>query len=133
VSEGRARELLVLTLAASAGVHTALAPAHASEGALVAAAFAGSFVVLAATAAFVDRSPRREAYWLAALLFGGLLAAYLASRVTAVWPLPHAEAVDVVGAVTKTFEAAGLLSALRLLQKPRAARELPARTQGARP
>jgi hypothetical protein len=125
------RVLLVLMLASSAGVHAALVPTHVGEGALVAGGFALSSAALAATAAFADTSGRPEAYWLAALLLGGLLATYLASRVAIVWPLSHAEAVDAIGAATKTFEAAGLLLALRLLHKPRAAQELPARTQGA--
>jgi hypothetical protein len=122
---------LVLILAASAGVHAALAPAHSSEGLPVAAGFALSSAALAVAAVVVDRSRRPEAYRLAALLLGALLATYLASRVTTVWPLSHAEPVDAVGLATKTFEAAGVLLALHLLHKPRAGLELSATTQGA--
>jgi hypothetical protein len=130
VAERRAREVLVLTLAASAGAHAALAPAHAAEGAAVAAMFALSAVVLAAAAIVVDRHRLPAADSVAALLLAGLLTAYFASRLTTLWPLAHPEPVDSLGALTKLVEAAGLLLALRLLQKPRAAQELPARHEG---
>jgi hypothetical protein len=71
---------LVLTLAASAGVHATLAPMHVAEGAGVLIMFGLSAAVLGATAVAVDRCPRPAAYSLAALVLGTLLAAYLASR-----------------------------------------------------
>ena len=129
MNERRARELLILSLAASAGVHAALVPPHVEEGALVAVMFVLSAVALAATALFVDRRPCSAAYTTAALLLGGLLAASWGSRLTAIWPLLH---VDLVGAITKLFEAAGLVLALSLRQTPAGSRrELAARTQGA--
>ncbi len=132
MNERRARELLILSLAASAGVHAALVPPHVEEGALVAVMFVLSAVALAATDLFVDRRPCSAAYTTAALLLGGLLAAYWGSRLTAIWPLLHAEDVDLVGAITKLFEAAGLVLALSLRQTPAGSRrELAARTQGA--
>jgi len=121
----------VLALAASAGVHAALVPAHAAEGAWVAAMFAVAAIGLAATAVLVERTRRPATCSPAALLLGALLAAYAVSRVTTLWPLPHAERIDVLGAVTKLLEAAGLLLALLLMQRPRAADVLPARHQGA--
>jgi hypothetical protein len=122
---------LALTLAASAGAHGALAPAHAAEGAPVAALFALSAVGLGAAAILVDRLRERAADSAAALLLAGLLAAYIASRLTTLWPLDHAEPVDSLGALTKLVEAAGLLLALRLQQQPRTAHGLPARPEGA--
>ena len=130
----RAREILVFALAASAGTHAALAPPHAAEGAPVPVMFAFAAAGLAATAVLVDRSRRTAAYSLAALLLGGLLAAYAVSRVATLWPLAHPEPIDGLGAATKLFEAAGLLLALRLLQGPAGSvGELSARHQGAGP
>ena len=124
-----AQRALVPALAASAGAHAALVPSHAAESPLVGTLFAASALVLAGVCVLVDRSGRR-AVEAAALLLGGLLALYAASRMTAVWPLAHVESVDAVGAITKLLEAAGLMLALSLLRVPsgsdetlRAARE----------
>ena len=65
----------------------------------------------------VDARERR-AVVVAALLLGGLLALYAASRMVVVWPLAHAEPIDAVGAITKLLEAAGLMLALSLLRVP---------------
>jgi disulfide bond formation protein DsbB len=116
VTERRARELLVFALAASAGAHAALVPAHAAEGAAVAALFALAAAAAGATAVVLDRRRDRAPLALAAMLLAALLAIYAVSRTVAVWPLPHAEPVDALGAMTKLCEAAGLLLALRLLQ-----------------
>jgi hypothetical protein len=119
---------------ASAGIHAALTPVHAAEGPIVAGAFAGSSVALAAAAVLVDRSQRRGALIATALLFAALLGAYAASRIVVVWPLSHAEPVDALGALTKLLEAAGLVVALRLLRSPAgSAWSLPAPQQGASP
>jgi hypothetical protein len=120
-------------LATSAGAHAALAPVHAAEGAPVAAMFALSALGLAVAAVIVERLRHPAADSLAALLLAGLLAAYTASRLTTLWPLAHREAVDFLGVLTKLVEVAGLLLALRLLQKPRTAQRLPARHEGAGP
>jgi hypothetical protein len=134
VTKDRLRALLVLTLAASAGIHAALVSAHTAEGTQVAALFALSALALAGAALLVDRSDQPSAYALAAVMLGTLLALYAASRLVAVWPLDHAERIDAIGALTKLLEAAGLLLALRLLQDPAGStRELPARQQGAGP
>jgi hypothetical protein len=106
----------VLALAASSGVHAALAPSHAAERPLVGMLFAASALVLAWLSVLVDRSDRRAVVVAAALLLGGLLALYAASRLVVVWPLAHVEPIDAVGAITKLLEAAGLMLALSLLR-----------------
>lgn len=73
--------------------------------------------MLAGVCVLIDRGGRR-AVEAAALLLGGLLALYAASRMTVVWPLAHVEPVDAVGAITKLLEATGLMLALSLLRVP---------------
>jgi hypothetical protein len=115
----RARQLLVLACAASAGVHFALAPEHWRESATSGAAFAASAVALCACAVALDRRPRSGLPVTgAALLLAGLLSAYLLTRFTAMPPLAdHAEPVDAVGAVTKLVEAVGLALAVVVSQR----------------
>ena len=68
------------------------------------------------------------------LLLSSLLAAYAATRVVALPPLPHAEPVDAIGVVTKLVEATGLVLALRLFHTSAGhATALPAQREGARP
>ena len=134
MSPARTRQLLVLALAASAGVHLALVPTHAAESPPVGAMFALSALMLAALALLVDRRAGPVTPMAAALLLGSLLALYAGSRVVAVWPLEHSEPVDPVGALTKLFEAAGLVLALRLMQTPTGSvRRLPDQREGAGP
>ena len=133
VSRPRARQILVLTLAASAGAHAALVPAHAAESHVVAAGFALSALALAVIALLVDRSDRPGPVVAAASLLASLLLAYAATRVAAVWPLTHAEPVDAIGAVTKLIEAAGLVLAVRLAKAQAGGSKLPARHEGAGP
>jgi uncharacterized protein YjeT (DUF2065 family) len=115
----RARQLLVLACAVSAGVHFALAPEHWRESASSGAAFAASAVALGVCALALDRLPRsRLPVTGAALLLAGLLGAYLLTRFTAMPPLTdHAEPVDAVGAVTKVVEATGLALAVVVSQR----------------
>jgi hypothetical protein len=109
-------QLFVLLLAATAGVHTALVPMHAHEAATVQIVFALSAAALFASALLVERTEGRVAVAVAAFLLAALLAAYVGTRVTVVWPFEHAEPVDPLGALTKLLEAAGLLLALGLLR-----------------
>lgn len=131
-SRPRTRQILVLTLAASAGLHAALVPAHAADTA-VAAGFALSALALAIVALLVDRSDRPGSVVTAALLLASLLSAYAATRVAAVWPLTHAEPVDAIGAVTKLIETAGLVLAVRLVKAQAGGSKLPARYEGVGP
>ena len=76
----RAARLLVLALASSAGVHAALAPAHAAETPLLGAMFALAALTLAGVAQRVDRAPGPVALAAAVLLLCSLLVAYAATR-----------------------------------------------------
>jgi hypothetical protein len=126
--------LLVLVLAASAGVHAALVPGHAAKSFAAGALFAVSALALAALALAVDRSDGMRTVAAAALLLCLLLAAYAATRVAVLWPFDHAEPVDVLGALTKLLEAAGLVLAVRLLHAQAGSHtRLSARTEGAGP
>jgi hypothetical protein len=91
------RLLLLCALAASAGIHLALAGSHGPSFHVAAA-------LLAVSAAAVALRPGRHAATAAALLLGGLLAAYALSG----------EQLDGLAAVTKSIEGAGLLLALAL-------------------
>ena len=126
--------LLVFALAASAGVHAALVPAHAAETPLFGAMFALSALALAGVAVWVDHTPGPVALVAAVLLLSSLLAAYAATRLVALPPLAHTEPVDPLGAATKLVEAAGLVLALRLFHAPAGhATVLPAQREGAGP
>jgi hypothetical protein len=110
------RTALVLALAGSAGAHAALAPVHAAEAPPAGLLFGASAVALAALAVLADRSDRPGAIVASASLLGALLALYVVSRLTVVWPLDHAEPVDAIGVITKVCEATGLVLALGLLE-----------------
>jgi hypothetical protein len=112
-------ELLVLVCAASAGVHAVLAPSHLREGPALGLGFAVAAIALAAVAIALDRRPHStRARHAAALLLGALIAAYVATRVTAVPILgEHRESLDAVGAVTKLIEAIGLALAIKPTNK----------------
>jgi hypothetical protein len=103
------RDVLIVACAVSAGVHAALVPDHL--------AFVVVAVVLAGLAAALARGRGSENLVLdaAAVLLGGLIAAYVLAVTTGV-PLlhPEPERVDGLGLVTKGIEAAGLLAALNL-------------------
>jgi hypothetical protein len=109
-------------------------PAHAEESLAAGAMFAISALALAVVAVLTDRGHGAAPLAAAALLLGALLAAYAATRVVALWPFGHAEAIDAIGVLTKSVEAAGLLLALRLLLAPASSRRrLPALPEGAGP
>ena len=112
----RCSQLLVLVLAATAGVHVALVPMHAHEGSAVQILFGISAVALFATTLAVERSGGRAALASAVLLLAALIGAYAATRLTLVWPFEEVEEIDALGAVTKLLEAIGLVLALVLLR-----------------
>jgi hypothetical protein len=111
------RDLLVVACAVSAGVHVALAPEHAAEGAAAAVAFLVSAAALAVLAVVLTRRPRPAAIAAAGLLLAGLIGSW-ALAVTTGLPLlhPHPEAVEAVAVLTKAVELVGLLAAVRLVR-----------------
>jgi hypothetical protein len=80
MSSAGAERLIVLALAASAGMHGALVPAHASEAPLLGPLFALSALLLAALTIQVARVPGVVTLGAAALMLAALLAAYIATR-----------------------------------------------------
>jgi hypothetical protein len=106
----------MLAATVSAGIHAGLAPEHLGEVPLLGISFVLATVALLAVAAAVTIRPRAPLpASLAALLFAGLILAYVASRTTGLPVLePEPEAADAIGIVTVAIQSAGLLAALRL-------------------
>ena len=108
--------LVVLATTVSAGIHAGLVPEHLGEMPLLGVSFVLAVLALLAIGAAVAIRPRA---WLpaslAALLFAGLILAYVASRTTGLPVLePEPEEVDAIGIVTIAFQFVGLLAALWL-------------------
>jgi len=104
----------VLAALVSAYVHLALTPEHMKEMPALGIAFIVSVVLSLAVGFSVVLKP--DAKWpaqAAALLFSGLVFAYVASRTTGL-PLlePVPEPLDLVGVLTVAAELAGLAAAL---------------------
>jgi hypothetical protein len=112
---------VVFACAASAGIHAGLVPEHVREEPRLGVAFALAVVVLLATAAAVAaRSLDRGVAGLAAVVLGGLVACYVASRTTGI-PLldPEPEAVDAVGVSAVAIQLVGLVFAVgRSTERP---------------
>jgi hypothetical protein len=112
---------VVFAGAASAGIHAGLVPEHLREEPRLGVAFALAVVLLLATAAMVALKPSdRGAARLAAVVLGGLVACYVASRTTGI-PLldPEPEALDAVGVSAVAIQLVGLMFALaRSTERP---------------
>src|SRR5438105_445439 len=118
MAQAAASSLVVFSCAASAGIHAGLVPEHLREEPGLGVAFMLAVAVLLITgAAAAFRPADRRVARLSVVLFGGLIAAYAASRTTGI-PLlaPDPEAVDGVGVVAVAIEVAGLACALWLGQ-----------------
>lgn len=107
--------LVVFAAAVSAGIHAGLVPEHLTEMPLLGISFILAVVALigvgAAVALRLDQLPAS----LAALLFGALILAYVASRTTGLPVLePDPEAVDAIGVVTVAVQLVGVMAALWL-------------------
>jgi hypothetical protein len=115
-----AARAVVLACAASAGAHAGLVPEHLRSEPRLGAAFVVAVALLVAVgAAAVLRPGDRRLGYAAAILFGGLILAYAASRTTGIPVLdPEAEALDAVGVGTVLVEGLGLAFALALVQPP---------------
>jgi hypothetical protein len=121
------RDLVIVALAISAGIHAALTPDHLAEGAGAGAGFAISTALLAVVAVALTRAVSTGGLASAAVLFGGLLLSY-GLAVTTGFPLlhPEREAIDGLALFTKVVELLGLVGATHLLwgRQPRLAPNL---------
>jgi hypothetical protein len=112
---------VVLACAASAGAHAGLAPSHLQSEPRMGVAFVVAVLLLGATgcmAVLRPADPRITS--VAALLFAGLIGAYITSRTTGI-PLlqSDSEPVDAVGVATNLVEVLGFASAVLLMQPGR--------------
>ena len=115
----RAREVLVVCCAVSAGVHAALTPEHFDERAAAGVGFALSAVLLAGIALLLARRPTPLLVDAAILLLLGLIGAYILALTTGVPGLvPEPEAVEGIAVATKVIEAVGVLAAAALRWSP---------------
>ena len=109
-------DVVVSAAAVSAGAHAALVPEHLREAPQLGIAFIVSAVLLLAAAGVATLSDSSSAMAATALLFAGLIAAYVASRTTGIpWLQPDAEPADAVGLATKVVGASGFFFALKLI------------------
>jgi hypothetical protein len=118
LTRAAAADLTVFCCAATAGIHAGLVPEHVRGEPRLGAAFALAVVMLlVGGAALALRPEDRRIARIAALLLGGLIASYAASRTTGI-PLlaPDPEAVDAVGVAASSIELVGLGCALWLSQ-----------------
>lgn len=113
------RDVLVVACAISAGIHTALVPAHASEGTAAGLGFVAAALALAALVAMLTARPAATVPLVgAALVLAGLLASYALVVTTGVPILhPEREALDGLALATKLVEAIGLVAAARALRR----------------
>ena len=112
-------DVVILTCAASAGIHAALAPAHFAEGAGPGTGFVVAAVFLGALAVALTRNPTQRTLLVAVAVFTGLIVSY-ALVVAAGIPVvhPEREGVDTLALFTKAVEAAGLVLAATLVRRP---------------
>ncbi len=114
----RARWLLSVACAISAGVHLALVPEHLHESLILAAGFAVTAVALFATAVWNARGPASaESAALTSGLLVVLIALFAASRSIGLPGVAEAEPLDVVGGLTQVVQVIGLAAALTLMRR----------------
>jgi hypothetical protein len=112
-----ALDVVVSAAAVSAGAHAALVPEHLREAPQLGIAFIASAVLLLATVGAATLADGSRVMPAAALLFAGLIAAYVATRTTGIpWLAPEAEPVDALGVATKLVEVLGFFFALKLVK-----------------
>jgi hypothetical protein len=114
------RVILVVAGAVAVGVHAGLAPDELRRWAPLGVSFAAAAVALAVVvgALAVGRRYDKPAAVALAVLFVGLAAGYLATRVVALPPLdPEREPIDALGVATTAVEAAGVPAALHLASR----------------
>jgi hypothetical protein len=100
--------VVIFACAASAGIHAGIVPEHLREEPQLGVAFIVAVVALLATAAAVALRPSaRPVARTAALVLGGLILAYIASRTTGIPILaPNPEAVEPIGVIAVCVESA---------------------------
>ena len=110
--------MVVFACAASAGIHAGIVPEHLREEPRLGIAFIVAVLALIATgSAMAVRPSATPVAWTAAIVLGGLILGYIASRTTGIPGLaPDREAIDGVGVVAVGIELLGLICALVLAQ-----------------
>lgn len=110
--------MVVFACAASAGIHAGIVPEHLREEPRLGIAFIVAVLALIATgSAMAVRPSAAPVAWTAAIVLGGLILGYIASRTTGIPVLaPDREAIDGVGVVAVGIELLGLICALVLAQ-----------------
>ena len=115
----RARDVLVVCCAVSAGIHAALTPEHFDERVAAGVGFALSAVLLAGIALLLARRPTALLVDAAVVLLLGLIGAYVLAVTTGVPGLvPEPEAVEGIAVATKVIEGVGVLAAVALRWSP---------------
>jgi hypothetical protein len=109
---------VLFACAASAGAHAGLAPSHLESEPRIGGAFVLAVLLLLGAGVLSALRPADvRVARAAALLFAGLISAYITSRTTGI-PLlqSDSEPLDAVGVATNVVEALGLACALLLTQ-----------------
>jgi hypothetical protein len=120
------RDLVIVACAVSAGIHGALVHEHFAEGAGAGTGFLVSTILLAVYGVALTDSDDAVLLASTALMFTGLIAAYVLAVTTGVPVLhPEVEAVDGLALFTKAIELVGLAASLQLLAAGRAPRRRP--------
>jgi hypothetical protein len=122
-----AANVVLFTCAASAGIHAGIVPEHLREEPRIGVAFLITVAVLLGLGTAIALRPlSHRLAWLASLVLGGLIAAYVVSRTTGIPFLsPDPETVDPVGIAALATELLGLGCALWLIQPIRRRRRRP--------
>jgi hypothetical protein len=116
------RDAVIVACGISAGIHAALAPTHFAEGTGAGLGFLGAALLLAALAVALTRRLSVAALVGTVAVLSGLIGSY-GLAITSGLPLfhPEPEPVDGLAAFTKAIEIGGLLVAVHLLWRGRAA------------
>jgi hypothetical protein len=117
------RDIVIAACAISAGIHAGLVRDHFAEGAGAGSGFLASAVLLLGLATVLTtRPPTLGALAMTAALLVGLLASYAFAVTTGVPVLhPEPEPIDALALATKAIEGLGLVTALHLIGRDRAA------------
>jgi len=112
-------DVVILACAVSAGIHGALVPDHFAEGAGPGLSFALATALLAVLAVALTRNPSQPALLATAVVFAGLIAAYVAVIANGLPVVhPERETIDGLALFTKAVEVIGLFLALSLVRRP---------------